>query len=284
MPQADPRIAAVLDALSQLLDKDLELVESDGENDISVHAPAGALSRLALRTADGSSFAGVERLFASELLGLIARDLSNRADLGSLEQRLGLLERENAELMVRNRALTELSVRDSLTGLYTRWYLLDKIESEMNRALRHEKPLTLMMLDLDHFKQVNDSFGHPVGDRVLQVIGQVVRDSCRVYDIPGRYGGEEFCLLLPETTLENTYPVAERIRKRVENTPCWFDGAEVRITTSVGIAGTDNVPSDALFSSASLIERADRALYAAKESGRNRIEAWSAALPRHIGH
>ena len=97
--------------------------------------------------------------------------------------------------------------RDTLTGLYNRWYVMEKIDSEMNRALRHGAPMSVLMLDLDHFKNVNDSFGHSVGDQVLKNVGQVLRESCRVYDVPGRYGGEEFCIVLPETRVGNTHTV-----------------------------------------------------------------------------
>ncbi len=92
---------------------------------------------------------------------------------------------------------------------------MEKIDSEMNRSLRRGCPVSLIRLDIDHFKRVNDSFGHSAGDRVLRSVGQVLRDSCRVYDIAGRYGGEEFCIVLPETRVGNTTAVAERIRERL---------------------------------------------------------------------
>ena len=121
----------------------------------------------------------------------------------------------NLDLSVKNRTLAEISARDSLTGLYNRWYVMEKIDSEMNRSLRHGSPVSVLMLDIDHFKRVNDAFGHTVGDQVLQSVGQVLRESCRVYDVPGRYGGEEFCVVLPETRIGNTTVVAERIRERL---------------------------------------------------------------------
>jgi len=109
---------------------------------------------------------------------------------------------------------------------------------------------------------------------VLRTIGQVLRDSCRVYDVPGRYGGEEFCIVLPQTPVGNTGTVAERIRTRVASTEVAVDGDSVAVTTSIGVAGVDGENSDTLMTATALIDSADRALYAAKHRGRNRIEMW----------
>ncbi|HSP17062.1 MAG TPA: GGDEF domain-containing protein [Thermoanaerobaculia bacterium] len=197
-----------------------------------------------------------------------------QAVLRDLEQRIADLSKENIELLVQNRVLAEVSARDSLTGLYNRWYVLEKIESEINRSLRHGSPMSLLMLDLDHFKNVNDTYGHVAGDHVLQVVARLLKESCRVYDVPGRYGGEEFCLLLPETTLKSTPMVAERIRHRLETTEMEVTGASVVVTASIGIAGIDNETADPVLSPGMLIDRADRALYVAKNQGRNRIMMW----------
>src|SRR5205807_10455782 len=146
--------------------------------------------------------------------------LSEESDarLRAFEDRVARLESENLDLLMQNRTLSEISARDTLTGLYNRGYVMEKIDSEMNRALRDGAPMAVLMLDVDHFKNVNDSFGHSVGDQVLKNVGQVLRESCRVYDVPGRYGGEEFCIVLPETRVGNTTAVAERIRSRLAST------------------------------------------------------------------
>src|SRR5205085_7412887 len=125
---------------------------------------------------------------------------------------------------------------------YNRWYVMEKIESEINRSVRHGSPVSLLMIDIDHFKQVNDSYGHAVGDQVLQSVGKTLRDSCRVYDVPGRYGGEEFCVVLPETRIGYTTVVAERIRNRLEMSELMFGESKVSVTASFGIAGLDSVP------------------------------------------
>jgi diguanylate cyclase (GGDEF)-like protein len=207
-----------------------------------------------------------------------------RAQIGELQRRLQRLEEENLELTVTNRMLAEVSARDALTGLYNRWYVIDKMEAEINRSIRHGSPMALLMLDIDHFKSVNDTYGHTAGDQVLQFVARLLRESCRVYDIAGRYGGEEFCVLLPETALGSTPIVAERIRQRLEVSELSVGGSSVGVTASIGIAGLDAGAGESMLSPAALIERADRALYSAKHRGRNRVEMWDAHLrePRPI--
>ena len=279
MRSSDPHVQRLLESISALLERRIELTDAETENEtIVISRPHSGAHRIALRDADELQFSEVERLFLREMLELLVSDLHMKAEYQSLDQRLRMLEKENVDLSMKNRALAEISSRDALTGLYTRWYVLDKIEAEMNRALRHGNPMTLLMLDIDHFKQVNDSHGHPVGDQVLQTMGQVLRDCCRIYDIPGRYGGEEFCLMLPETKLDKGLPVADRIRKRIETTPFLVGEKTIHLTASIGVAGLESVPEEALFGATSLIERADRALYLAKDKGRNRVELWTSNL------
>jgi diguanylate cyclase (GGDEF)-like protein len=195
-----------------------------------------------------------------------------------LEERIAGIERENVALATENRVLSEISARDALTGLYNRWYVMEKIDSEMNRSVRHGCPVSLLMLDIDHFKRINDSFGHSAGDHVLRAVGQVLRDSCRVYDIAGRYGGEEFCIVLPETKVGNTTVVAERIRTRLAKSRFEVGEDQVVVTASIGIAGIDSVEQEGVVSPSTLIDRADRALYSAKNRGRNRIELWDSGM------
>jgi diguanylate cyclase (GGDEF)-like protein len=114
---------------------------------------------------------------------------------------------------------------------------------------------------------------------MLKIVGQVLRESCRIYDVPGRYGGEEFCIVLPETRVGNTTVVAERIRTRLAATELPVGNASVSVTASIGVAGMDSVSDEGVVSAAALIERADRALYAAKHLGRNRVELWLPELP-----
>src|SRR5207247_10944382 len=133
-------------------------------------------SNLGLRAADSRAFDEAEREFLREVFDLIRLAEESDARLRAFEDRIGRLESENLDLLMQNRALSEISARDTLTGLYNRWYVMEKIDSEMNRALRHGAPMSVLMLDLDHFKNVTDSFGHSVCDEVLKNVGQVLRE------------------------------------------------------------------------------------------------------------
>jgi diguanylate cyclase (GGDEF)-like protein len=254
----------------------LETGTAADENRTTVSVSGG---NLVVRAADGRVFNETEREFLREVFDLIRLAEESDARLRAFEERIGRLESENLDLLMQNRVLSEISARDSLTGLYNRWYVMEKIDSEMNRALRHGSPMSVLMLDIDHFKRVNDSFGHTVGDEMLKIVGQVLRESCRIYDVPGRYGGEEFCIVLPETRVGNTTVVAERIRTRLAATELPVGNASVSVTASIGVAGMDSVSDEGVVSAAALIERADRALYAAKHLGRNRVELWLPELP-----
>ena len=162
-----------------------------------------------------------------------------------------------------NRELAALSSTDGLTRLpnHTAW--LEAVEREFDRSRREGHPSAVLMLDLDHFKQINDAHGHPAGDEVLRGVSEVLREALRLHDMPGRYGGEEFGVLLPGSDAAAAEAIAERIRKKIE----WasFAGA-VRVTTSIGCAALE--PSDP--HPGAWVARADRALYAAKAAGRNR--------------
>ncbi|HEY5610010.1 MAG TPA: GGDEF domain-containing protein [Thermoanaerobaculia bacterium] len=287
MLSVDPQAIRILESLSSLLHRELELAEYEheveSESVVFARGTDGS-RRLAIRSRDDRAIDAVERQLLREIASLIQRDGSCRSESQALDQRLKMLERENVELTLKNRALAEISSRDALTGLFTRWFVLDKIEAELNRALRYGSSMSVLMLDIDHFKQINDSHGHPAGDQILQAVGYVLKDSCRIYDVPGRYGGEEFCLMLPETKTESTFNVAERIRKRIDTNPFTASGSNLHVTTSIGVANLDSIPDEGVFGASTLIERADRALYAAKDRGRNRVEIWNPTLNyRHPG-
>ena len=159
------------------------------------------------------------------------------------------------------------ATRDPLTGLNNRRLLMDRLFEEEQRAKRSSQPLCLMMMDLDKFKRVNDTYGHHAGDQVLKRFAQIARKAIRATDVIGRYGGEEFVVVLPNTNAKMGLEVAERLRKQVEEDIILLeDGQELSATVSIGFA--EMVASE---SSGSMIERADVAMYKAKESGRNRI-------------
>ena len=167
-----------------------------------------------------------------------------------------------ARLEEQNRLLQELATHDGLTGLLNHRTLVARLEEEVRRAGRYPYELAVLLLDIDHFKQVNDTYGHPQGDSVLKETAQIMLQQIRDLDVAGRYGGEEFLLIFPNTNLAAAAAAAERIRMAIAGHT--FSGG-VRVTVSGGLAQFDK--EDA----ATLVARADRCLYHAKNSGRNRI-------------
>ena len=268
----------ILPALSEMLQRQLHVTEGLSPESANTFAVRMAVPRISIVSQDGRAFVPAERRLLQQIFELVQRAEETEARFQELERRMLGMQRENLDLVVKNRVLNEVSTRDTLTGLYNRWFVLEKIDSEINRALRHGSPMSLLMLDIDHFKRINDTWGHSAGDEVLKAIGKLLKESCRVYDVPGRYGGEEFCILLPETIPGNTTVVAERIRARLESTRLECGGDPVTVTASIGIAGVDTLAGADVLSPAALIDRADRALYIAKNRGRNRIEMWDSQL------
>jgi len=173
------------------------------------------------------------------------------------------MKRGAEELEDLNRRLTEMAVRDGLTGLYNHRHFRESLEIEVQRSQRHDHVFSLIFLDVDHFKTLNDTHGHLQGDRTLRTLAQVVQKRSRASTLVARYGGEEFILIAPETGAEGARIFAESLRRLVEEHP--FEGG--RVTLSLGVA---TFPEDGT-DGASLIAAADRALYQAKNSGRNRV-------------
>jgi len=166
------------------------------------------------------------------------------------------------------RELELLATTDELTGLHNRRSLLQRLKFESARAKRFRSPLSAVMVDLDHFKQINDRHGHIVGDQVLAGVGRLLCDSVRVIDVPGRYGGEELCVLLPNTPVEGALKFAETLRLKIE-AQLHHDGARpVPVTASLGVGAFDHME---IADGDSLLRLADAAMYRAKHAGRNRV-------------
>ena len=163
--------------------------------------------------------------------------------------------------------LEGLAYIDPLTGIANRRFLEDAFAARMDESRRHGWTVGLIMVDLDHFKQVNDTYGHETGDRVLLMVARTLRGSTRSYDILGRWGGEELVVLLTNTSAEDIAGVAERYRALVEQSELLVEGARVRVTISVGAA----LAGDGYDSPSSLLARADALMYQSKEGGRNRV-------------
>jgi diguanylate cyclase (GGDEF)-like protein len=166
--------------------------------------------------------------------------------------------------------LYEASVRDALTGAYNREYFDTRLASELSYSRRHAAEMSLVMLDIDHFKRINDTFGHLAGDAVLVRTVEAVRGMLRIEDVFCRYGGEEFIIILRTTNLEAARQVAERVRRSIEAMVIDYEGHILHITVSLGCASLADCPPDG---PADLVAVVDRRLYAAKHGGRNRVVA-----------
>jgi len=177
-------------------------------------------------------------------------------------------------------AIRRQVVTDHLTRLYNRRFFMKRAGEEIARSLRHQAPLSVLMIDIDHFKDFNDTYGHATGDRVLQTVAQAIRDALRTTDTCARHGGEEFAVLLPSTPGENAFFVAERVRRTLSGTRYTGLGlpADVNITISVGVA---TCPRDATDLD-ELMELADKALYAAKAGGRDQVVLHGAEERRRV--
>ncbi|MFO8007824.1 MAG: diguanylate cyclase [Candidatus Brocadiia bacterium] len=188
----------------------------------------------------------------------LSPDLLERTIRHALERRA--LERERTEMVEK---LAELSVTDELTGIANRRSLQRKMEDEVCRSTRTGRPFSLLMVDLDHFKDVNDTHGHQAGDRVLQACARTLSRSVRNTDVVARYGGEEFCVVLTETALSGAHDAAKKLRRRIASLP------EPVPTVSIGAAAWEpGVCAE------EIVRRADKAMYRAKRAGRNQVAVW----------
>jgi diguanylate cyclase (GGDEF)-like protein len=231
---------------------------------LTIVRPLNRLIAAASQVASGNLDVDVPVLARGELgyMTEVFNDMVTRLRQGREE-----LAAMNRTLRERNRELHELSITDSLTGLYNRKHLMEVLTKEVARAERYQRPLALLMIDVDHFKVYNDTCGHLAGDEVLRKVAAIFRGSIRESDCVGRYGGEEFLIILPETVADDAGRIAERIRSRLAEEDFPAGSQTVKITVSGGVAsfpGNGRSPE-------SLLRSADAALYQAKNRGRNRV-------------
>lgn len=189
------------------------------------------------------------------------------------------LEKKNKELIEKNQLLQQMAVTDDLTGLYNKRYILNRLSGEVSYAARYREPISFLMVDVDHFKQVNDTYGHVVGDILLKEIAGMLKKIVRDVDIVARYGGEEFLIILPNGDTLGARILAERLRESVEKATFNIEGNRLFITISIGVKSANvkkNVdPGTEVMT---LINQADMALYRAKANGRNRVEIYNNKL------
>ncbi|MBI5440423.1 MAG: GGDEF domain-containing protein [Deltaproteobacteria bacterium] len=204
--------------------------------------------------------------------------MGGRLALISLVEDVTERTRAEREVRVLQSRLREEAIRDPLTDLFNRRYLDETLGRELARANRYGRPISLIMADLDHFKAVNDTYGHPSGDEVLRAFGGLIKGRVRSSDIPCRYGGEEFLLILPDMSYELAAQRAEQLRVALEGARIGCDGRVIQVTASFGVAA---FPEDGKCGG-ELIAAADGALYAAKAAGRNQVKTSSGLREPHL--
>jgi diguanylate cyclase (GGDEF)-like protein len=253
------------------------------EQDLAVIEPGQTVGELSV--IDGSSVSASVKAAETSLLLEIDEDTYWRLVRASHEFCTNMMLLLSARMRSNNYTLEERcrlqtkyereALADGLTGLYNRRWLNTKLHPLILRAHRDRQPFSLFMIDVDHFKKYNDSNGHAAGDQALRAVAQVIQSNVRPLDLSVRYGGEEFCVVLPYTAMKGAQLVAERVRQKVEEMTINADGgAELPpVTASIGVASL--LESE---SGDQLLARADTALYEAKENGRNRVACSSASL------
>ncbi len=218
-----------------------------------------------------SFFVSIPLMIENETIGCLNLNDNDKGYFNVTDLDFALNVAEFISLSISNAILYEkterLSVTDGLTGLTNHRQMQRLLKSEFQRSQRYKSPLSMVILDIDHFKNVNDTYGHQIGDEVLRDASSILKSFCRSNDVAARYGGEEFVLILPETDVEGAVQIAERVRHAVEERKFCFNGAEFRVTISCGVSQFEE---DFMKSPADLTGVADAALYQAKSQGRNR--------------
>jgi diguanylate cyclase (GGDEF)-like protein len=183
-----------------------------------------------------------------------------------------LLDNLYRRLFRYHQRIEAIACNDALTGIANRRHFIDTAPALIELCRRHKRPISVLMIDIDHFKRINDEYGHPAGDSVIRSVAEVIRAKLRTEDLPARYGGEEFAVVLPETAPDSAVFAAERIRQSIEKTRIVpAPDRSIQVTISVGVAGYTDLPAGSGLEE--LIRQADAELYKAKRQGRNRVVA-----------
>lgn len=217
------------------------------------------------------------KIFALENGITDCHDLSTSPRELEARMRMQIRKKERTRLLREEKKHLALLARtDNLTKLYNRAHFDEMMASELARCRRTGQPLSLLMLDLDYFKNINDSFGHPCGDAILQSVARVLQQTTRISDVVCRYGGEEFAIILPDTSVANAYVTAEKVRRAIESLQLVCQQETLSLTVSIGINGTRGLGPVQAYE---LVKGADNALYSSKQKGRNRTEIFRPAAP-----
>ena len=269
----------VIDGFDRHADRFFRAPMADGEGAAGAVMAVGQSRRdddLATGEHGNRSWLGVPLFMYGECEGVIAVQSTRPAAFGDEQQRLLEALALQIASALQNAHLYELAMIDGLTGLYVRRYFDARIEEEVERSKRYAGAFSMIMMDVDDFKNLNDTYGHLVGDRVLRAIANVVKSQMRGVDTAARYGGEEIAVILPRTEMVGAYNLAERIREGIAELRLATDEDPPRVlhvTASLGIAA---FPESKAVDGTDLVRRADRALYRAKRTGKNRVELyWS---------
>jgi len=266
----------LVDRKPDLVVCDLIMPTFDGQKFLAMRATRPDLANIPviMLTAEGEASRKVE-VFELGASDYVTKPFDNEELLARVRvhYRLKVLQDELREA---NKRLEALADTDGLTGLFNRRYLDGLLLRELQRTARYKTPIGVVLLDIDHFKQVNDTFGHAMGDEVLRNVAKVVMAGVRVTDSVARYGGEEIAIVFTQTPIQGVAEVTERLRARLEQFEHVYDGNTVHRSASFGVGVFDGrgVP----LTPRELVERADRALYHAKRSGRNRVVLWTPEL------
>ncbi len=268
----------------------LELQERPGGYKISLRAPlahyleknpiAAAMDELYQQVSDTAAQDLLEKLGAKLIVPMrVRRRLIGLMILGEKLAKEGYTEMQRnfftdlaslSAIAVNNARLYERATVDMMTGLKNRAYFQESLEEHRIRAIEEKVPLALMISDIDHFKKINDTYGHQVGDQVLKKAADILLSCCRSSDLASRYGGEEFCLTMPYTDAKGALQMGEKFRQQIESATIECDNRTIQVTISAGIAIID--PQLDADSNRSILERADQALYICKRSGRNQVK------------
>lgn len=244
-------------------DKVEKIIDEAGEKSIEI------MSLFSIQPGDMKPFSQLMQEAKDELEKL---NYSYEQIVLELTQAKRKAEQLATELKQANDSLRELSFRDGLTNLYNHRYFQDFFESEVKKTVKYGQHLALLLLDIDHFKTINDSYGHPAGDNVLIEVGKVLVKLARRCDIVARYGGEEFAIILPETGLSSAKVLAQRLRRGIEQISIEHESRQINITVSIGLISTEQTAFP--INRNSLLNGCDQALYNAKNNGRNCIEVF----------